>query len=117
MAFQSGAFQADAFQQTDPAPPVIITAETTGGWIKRDWWPVERPLEEDRPPPQEVIQYVAKEAVAGGWTEQLQLFRLKAELEAVGKALNAEYIRQFEKVLAAKKAADDDDEEAISLLI
>jgi hypothetical protein len=122
MAFQFGAFQANAFQQDNPTPPVSDDGNV-------HWYPFERALNgPDRTEqvrqerirlgilPADAVKAVAKVAVEHKLDDTQYLALLDAELKQVGAQINAAYIKQFEKALA-KKRADDDDEEAIGLLL
>jgi hypothetical protein len=125
MAFQSSAFQNNAFQQQDtPAP--VVTEHYSGGYFERkrkELTPeqIAAAVHAERvrlgilpkAVVQAVVQVTAKHSL--GYDQSLGL--LEAELKGIGAQLNAAYIKQFDKAMADKRARDDDDEEAISLLI
>jgi len=122
MAFQVGAFQSNAFQQTDP--PSSAVEERTGGWTRWVGYDDDEALK-DRVHaervrmgilPADAVKAVAQITVQHKLEPDQSLILLAAELKVIGAQMNAAYIQQFERVLAAKRAFDDD-EEAISLLI
>jgi hypothetical protein len=123
MAFQSSAFQVDAFQQTDPSPAPAVE-QSGGGWTSWAGYEPDEALK-DRVHfervrmgilPADAVKAVAKVTVDHDLSNVQYLHLLDLELKAVGAEMNAAYIKQFERALA-KKRADDDDEEAIGLLI
>jgi hypothetical protein len=131
MAFQSSAFQVDAFQQTDaPVPPPAD--ESVVHWFpfeaalnsRLDPEQIAEQVRQERirlgilpkppTPPAAAVQAVARVAYKLDPVEYRAL--LAVEMKAIGEVMKAIHTKQLERAIA-KKRADDDDEEAIGLLI